>query len=179
MPRFVALLRGVNVGKGHRVPMAGLKQLLETWGCTDVKTLLNSGNAIFTSSNRSVHTHAQKIAHELQATFGVTTPVIVKSAAEFSAIVGQCPIVPPEPDHPRFLVAFARSDAALHTLEPLAQLVQAPEQFVITGRAAYLHCPNGLLNSKLGEALLGKAGRAVTTRNWSTTLKLRALLDAV
>jgi uncharacterized protein (DUF1697 family) len=126
-----------------------------------------------------VHKHARDIAQGVQTTFGVTTPVVVKSVTEFSAIVGHCPIVPPESDHPRFLVAFAMSEAALDTLEPLALLVQAPEQLVITRHAAYLHCPNGLLDSNLGEAVLGKAGRSVTTRNWSTVLKLGAQLSAV
>ena len=49
MPQFVALLRGVNVGKGNRLPMVELKALLQRLDYTDVSTLLNSGNAVFTS----------------------------------------------------------------------------------------------------------------------------------
>jgi uncharacterized protein (DUF1697 family) len=50
MPRFVVLLRGVNVGKGNRVAMVEFKESLEGLGYTDVKTLLNSGNAVFASA---------------------------------------------------------------------------------------------------------------------------------
>jgi uncharacterized protein (DUF1697 family) len=49
---------------------------------------------------------------------------------------------------------------------------------MVTDEAAYLSCPAGLLESKVGAAILGKAGRAVTTRNWATVLKLEALLEA-
>ena len=78
MPRFVVLLRGVNVGKGNRVPMAEFKAMLEGLGYTSVSTVLNSGNAVFTSTGRSSSKHAASIAATLQQTMGVTTPVIVK-----------------------------------------------------------------------------------------------------
>ncbi|MEX8500212.1 MAG: hypothetical protein AB3X40_07370, partial [Leptothrix ochracea] len=52
-----------------------------------------------------------------------------------------------------------------------------PEQFLIGKNAAYLHCATGILESKAGEALLGKAGKSVTTRNWATVLKLQALIS--
>lgn len=177
MPRFVVLLRGVNVGKGNRVPMAEFKRLLETLGYTDVKTLLNSGNAVFASSTRSGVQHAKAIAAAVQATFGVPAPVIVKSAAELAAIISGNPIVPPASEHSRFLVAFGQQEAALHALRALQPLAQPPERLVITGEAAYLHCPAGLLESKAGKALLGRAGKGVTTRNWATVLKLGALMD--
>jgi uncharacterized protein (DUF1697 family) len=176
MARFVVLLRGINVGKGNRVPMAEFKRLLEKLGYTEVRTLLNSGNAVFASSARSGSKHARAIAAAVQAAFGVSTPVIVKSAAELAAIIRGNPIVPPESEHSRFLVAFGQEEAALHALRTLPLLAQPPERFVITGEAAYLHCPAGLLKSKVGKALLGTVGKTVTTRNWATVLKLGALL---
>ena len=54
-------------------------------------------------------------------------------------------------------------------------LVEPPEEFAIGRHAAYLYCARGILESKAGEAMLGKPGRAATTRNWATTLKLQAL----
>ncbi len=178
MAQFVVLLRGVNVGKGNRLPMADFKALLEGLGFSNVKTLLNSGNAVFSSSARSSAKLAASIAVEVQSKFGISTPVVVKSAAEFSTIVRGNPMVPPEADYSRFLVAFAADAAALESLKPLAALAQEPERLLVTHCAAYLHCPGGLLESKVGEAMLGKPGRAVTTRNWATVLKLSALLGA-
>ncbi|MGB5102789.1 MAG: DUF1697 domain-containing protein [Steroidobacteraceae bacterium] len=138
MPTFVALLRGVNVGKARRVPMANLRSLLGAMGHTGVATLRNSGNAVFHASRRAPARHAT--------------------------------------DHSRLLVAFTQDARALQGLAGIGSLVTPPEQFVVGRNAAYLHCPQGILGSKAGEALLGKAGKAATTRNWATTLKLGALV---
>lgn len=176
MSGFVVLLRGVNVGKANRVPMAGFKTLLEALGHTDVTTLLNSGNAVFSSSSRSPAKLAAEIAAALQERFGVTTPVIVKSASEFRTIVDGNPIAPPEAEHSRFLVVFAMDPGRLAELDALQPLLHPGERLAVTAHAAYLHCAGGLLESKAGEALLGKARQGITTRNWGTTLKLCAVL---
>lgn len=176
MSRFVVLLRGVNVGKGKRVPMAAFRQLLERLGYSDVRSLLNSGNAVFTSTGRSGTKHAAAIAGGIEAAFGFTTPVIVKTAAEVEAIIRGSPIVPGEAEHSRLLVAFGPTEAALQALLPLVPMARAPERLVVTSRAAYLYCPGGILQSMVGEAMLGKAGRGVTTRNWATLLKIQAAL---
>lgn len=176
MSRFIVLLRGVNVGKAHRVPMADFRAMLEALGHSDVKTLLNSGNAVFTSTRRSADKLADEIGAGLTERFGVTTPVVVKSAAELRAIVDGNPIVPPEADHARFLVVFSMEPGRLKALKDLQPLLHPGERLNITAHAAYLHCANGLLDSRAGEALLGKAGKAVTTRNWGTVIKLAALV---
>jgi uncharacterized protein (DUF1697 family) len=174
MPRFVVLLRGVNVGKGSRVPMAELRELLQSLSYTEVATILNSGNAVFTSPGRSSARHAAAIACALKQKLGIVTPVIVKSAAELSAIVAASPFALSETEHVRCLVAFAAEELALAELAPLQALVQALERFVISKAAAYLYCPAGILQSKIAATLLGKAGQRVTTRNWATVLKLVA-----
>ncbi len=175
MPRFVVLLRGVNVGKGNRVPMAAFKALLQGLGYTEVETLLNSGNAVFTSPGRSVSKHAAGIAGELARSLGVACSTIVKSGTELEAIVAANPLPVPPSDHSRFLVAFAQDARTLQPLEALAPLAQPPERFAVGTQAAYLHCAGGILESRLGAAMLGKVGRSVTTRNWATVLKLAAL----
>lgn len=178
MPRYAALLRGVNVGKGNRVPMAELRALLEALGCTHVRTLLNSGNAVFASPGRSAPALAARIRAALAEQVGVDVPVMVKSADDVAAIVDGNTLASVATDPARLLVAFGADAAALAGLEAIRPLVRAPERFVIGPHAAYLWCANGILESKAGEALLGKLGRAVTTRNWATVGKLRALLDS-
>jgi len=177
MSRFVVLLRGVNVGKANRVPMERFRRLLEGLGYTDVRTLLNSGNAVFTAPGRAASVHARAIAESLQASLGVAVPVIVKTYGDFNTIVAQCPVAPPDEHHSRFLIAFPQSPAVLQALISIEPLVQAPERFVVGKRAAYLYCVQGILESRAATALLGKAGRALTTRNWATVLKLKELLD--
>ena len=155
MSRFVVLLRGVNVGKGNRVPMAEFRAALEELGHESVRTLLNSGNAVFSSASRSSSKVADGIAKVVEEQFEVVTPVIVKSAAELKAIVKNNPFPPSEAEHSRFLVAFAMDVAKLHELISLSSLVQPGERFSVTEHAAYLHCAGGLLESKVGE--IGRA----------------------
>ena len=179
MATYVALLRGVNVGKAKRVPMADLRDVLAGLGCTDVVTLLNSGNAVFRSKARSTSGCAAAIARALAARFGFDVPVVVKSTPELSAIVAGNPLRFTEADHSRLLVAFVQEAAQLASLRGLDSLVVPPEQFTVGRHGAYLLCASGLLESKAGAALLGKAGQAATTRNWATVLKLHTLALSV
>ena len=173
MSRVVVLLRGVNVGKAKRVPMAEFRALLDELGFSDARTLLNSGNAVCEAPAGATSTQARRIHDALVARLAVDVAVIVKSAAEVAAIVRVNPFATQVTDPSRLLVAFAPDAEALASLAPVA----APDAFVVGTHAAYLWCPDGILSSKAGEALLGKAGRQVTTRNWATVLKLVALLD--
>jgi len=167
--------------------MVEFKRVLEGLGFTEVRTLLNSGNAVFAAAGRpgvsrtgkkqAGTKHAAAIASALRASCDLDVPVIVKSAAELKEVVADCPMAPPEAEHSRFLVALAQTAEALRALEPLRELATGQDHLTITDAAAYLHCPAGVLESKIGAALLGKAGRQVTTRNWGTILKLAALVD--
>jgi uncharacterized protein (DUF1697 family) len=175
--RFAALLRGVNVGKGKRVPMAALRALLVNMGYTDVTTLLNSGNAVFCAAKGASALHAAAIAAALSRELNVDVPVVVKSASQLAGIVAGNPLAAGAFDPSRLLVAYVQDEKSLSSLAAVARLIVPPERFVIGKNAAYLHCPNGILGSKAGEVLLGKAGTIATTRNWSTTLKLNALAN--
>lgn len=175
MPTFIALLRGVNVGRGRRIPMADLRKLLVGLGYTDVATVLNSGNAVFRASGGAANTHAASIAASIANRLRIDVPVIVKSASELAAIVAENPIAAAPSEHARVLVAMTQQPKTLSGLSVIETLVAPPERFVISKHAAYFFAANGILKSKAGEALLGKVGRDATTRNLATTLKLRAL----
>jgi uncharacterized protein (DUF1697 family) len=177
MATFVALLRGVNVGKAKRVPMAELRTLLSGLGYTGVATLLNSGNAVFRASGGTPAKHSAAIAAAISIQLRVEVPVVVKSAKELGSIVSGNPIRAGTEEHSRVLVAFVQEARTLSSLAAISRLVVPPEQFSIGKHAAYLFCPRGILQSKAWEALLGRAGRAATTRNLATVLKLQALVN--
>ena len=119
--------------------------------------------------------HAANIAAAISRELKVDVPVIVKSARELAAIVSENTLARGAFDPARLLVAFVQDGKALLSLRAIGDLTRPPDRFAVGGHAAYLMCTTGLLESKAGKALLGKAGRAATTRNWSTTLKLHAL----
>jgi uncharacterized protein (DUF1697 family) len=172
MTAYAALLRGVNIGNAKRVPMAELQALLGGLGYDRVSTLLNSGNAVFHAAKGPPATHAAQIARALSAKFGFDVPVVVKSLRDLQAIVHENSLAGSAPDHSRLFTVFAQEGKALEGLASLAGLLGPSERFLIGKHAAYLHCPDGLLASRAGEALMGRAGNAVTTRNWATVLKL-------
>lgn len=157
--------------------MAGLRALLAALGYRDVHTLLNSGNAIFESTTRSTPAHAHRIEAALAESFGIETHVIVKSAADLAAICAENELAAVVTDPSRLLVAFTASAGDLRSLATLEPLTRPPEKFLLGQHAAYLWCPNGILESRAAEALLGKAGRVATSRNWATVGRIAALME--
>lgn len=176
MHSHVVLLRGVNVGGAKRVPMADLAALLRKLGCSEVATILNSGNAVVTMPSTPAEKLAQLTAAALRSAFGFDVPVVVKSVRTFRTIVSGNSLASGAINPSRLLVAFAPTSQALKALEPISRIVRAPERFLLGASAAYLHCPEGILESKAAETLLGAARAGITTRNWATVLKLNELL---
>ena len=170
--RYVALWRGINVGKAKRLAMADLKVLLAELGATNVATLLNSGNAVFDAKKKLT---AASIRAAVAEKLGVDAAVILKTAAEWATIAADHSI--PEADDPsRLLVAIPADAAALQATTGI--VADSGERFVVTPHAAYLWCGNGILESKAAVLLLKKLGEAGTTRNWATVGKLNALAKA-
>ena len=176
---YVALLRGVNVGTAKRVPMAAFRGLLGDLGYSEVATLLNSGNAVFRAIGDGEADHERRIAAALEADVGVRVAVIVKTARVLAAIVDENPLRFDAAEASGCLVAFARDQRALAALADAERLVVPPERFAIGANAAYVACPGGVRGCDAAKALLGPAGSDVTTRNWTTTCKLRVLADRV
>jgi len=88
--KYVALLRGINVGKGARVPMKTLKALLEGLGLSNVVSYLNSGNVVF-ESGLSATELTRLIEEELERVFGEKIPTLVKTSKEIIEIAESIP----------------------------------------------------------------------------------------
>jgi uncharacterized protein (DUF1697 family) len=175
---LVALLRGINVGRAKRVVMADLRALLETLGFADVRTLLNSGNVVFTAHGTTPDDAATRIADALPARTGVSARVTVLTAEELAIAVRDNPLLRVARDPSRLLVAVLASPADRHVLYPLAGQDWTPDALALGERVAYLWCPDGALASPLAQTLARSLGDAVTTRNWGTMTKLLALVES-
>lgn len=172
--RQVALIRGINVGRAKRVAMADLRALVEGLGYGGVRTLLNSGNVVFTAGTAPAKS-AARIEAALAGEVGVTARVIVLTAAELEVAIAENPLLDAAGDPSRLLVAFLASGADRPRLETLAREDWAPETLALGTRAAYLWCPRGIAESRLFEAVGRALGGAVTTRNWATVTRLHTL----
>ena len=175
--RYVALLRGINVGRAKRVAMADLRALVEDLGYADVRTLLNSGNVVFTAPGASAGGAGGRIEAALAEQVGVSARVTVLAAAELAAAVAGNPLREAASDPSRLLVAFLANPVDRALLAPLVRQRWEPEAMAQGERVAYLWCPDGVLASRVAEAVGRALGDAVTTRNWTTVLKLLALTE--
>lgn len=171
-PRYVGLLRAINVGGNNKVPMAELRTVLASLGYVDVSTFIQSGNAIFTSDG-SAETERIRIEAAIAKRFGFEVTVMLRHACELRQIVQANPFssIDLKKLHVRFMVE-----------EPVAALVEkldgaafAPEQFKVSGREVYLHLPDGMARTKLPAYLDRHLKIPATIRSWSTVTRLLEL----
>lgn len=178
MNRFIALLRGINVGGHNRIPMAELRTLCGELGWQDVATYIQSGNIVF-ASNRKTSTLEDDLQTAILKRFGYDVHALVRSRDEWAGHVSANPFTQASETEPN-LVMLGLSKASLpgQVAESLRERAAAGERVIQSNGALWLHFPNGSGRSKLSPALLDRlAGSPVTTRNWRTVGKLAEMLD--
>lgn len=176
--RYVALLRGINVGGNKKVPMAVLKKSLEKLGCNSVTTLLASGNVVFDAADTDKKVLIAKLEEHLEKTFGFTIPVILRTFDELVKLKKSDPFkgikVTPET---RLYVTFL-GEARKSTLKiPYKDPV---ENYRILSVVDGDVCSVLVLDPKMKtvdamKILEKEFGKNITTRNWNTVEKILAL----
>jgi uncharacterized protein (DUF1697 family) len=176
---YVALLRGINVGGHHKVPMAELRQLFAGLGFDDVATYIQSGNVVFSSGARDVAEMTADIERELVKIFGFAAPVVLRSARQLEGVASANPFVGGGIDVAALSVGFlgATPDAVRVSAllaDPLADPATAGgDEFVLSEQEVYLHHPNGYGRSKLTNSYFDRRlGTMMTVRNWRTVMTL-------
>ncbi len=175
--RRVALLRGINVGKAKRIAMADLRELFAELGYLDVRTLLNSGNVVFTVAKKRAGDESARIEKAIADQLGVETKVTVLTGKEVAEAVRKNPLNDVADNPSRLLIMALRDSKTGAKIKPLLKQSWAPEALEVGKRFAYLWCPNGILDSRLGPAVNRLAGNAGTSRNLKTMEKLLALVE--
>lgn len=176
MPRYVALLRSVNLGGHGRLAMNDLRASMAALGYTDIVTYIQSGNVLFDARSKDELTVASAIEERLAQDFGDAPAVILRTVPEMLRVGRSSPYAKKGADPARHHVTFLaeRPDQKL-----VASLVLPPsgrDELVVDGREVYVHTPDGYSNSKLtGTLLERRLGVLSTTRNWNTVTKLGAL----
>ena len=174
MPRYAAMLRGINLGSHKRISMADLRRLFEDLGAKDVKTYVVSGNVVFDSPPGSRPEVARKIRDRIQADLGHDVAIVLRTAAEMAEVAATRPFGSDDDAHLYVTFLEEKPDAA--RVKGLDAAAFAPDEFEIRGTEAYLHFPGGYGRSKLSnEWFERKLGVAATTRNWRTVTALAEL----
>ncbi len=169
MTRYIALLRGINVGGHNKVPMAALRDTCESIGCTDVATYIQSGNVVLTSpldAGKLRATLESAIAEQI----GVSPVVVIRTDKQLAGVVAGNPFPEANPDH--LHVAFLGETPDPRQVAALADLNYPPEEVAVLGDNAYFHLPNGLGRAKIPELFGRRVKTPATVRNWRTVNKL-------
>lgn len=172
---YVAFLRGINVGRAKRIAMADLRVLLEGLGYTKVRSVLNSGNVVFHADGISAAEAAGAIEEVLVLKLGVAAKTIVLERDELAAIVEANPLLDVAMDHSRLIVFLLADPTQRDKLAALHDRDWGCEHLALGQRAAYVWCPEGMLDSAAATALGKQLGDGTTSRNWNTLMKLHAM----
>jgi uncharacterized protein (DUF1697 family) len=170
MPRYVALLRAVNVGGRNKLPMAELRTVVETLGHTEVVTYIQSGNVVFTAARSTTPAAVEKAIAER---FGLPIDVILRTSRQMRAIVDANPF--PEADPSKVHVGFLAKKPASAVIKGLDLKPFLPDEVRFEACEMYLHLPNGMGRTKLAPYLDRKLKVPWTARSWSSVLKLLEL----
>jgi len=173
----VALLRGINIGSRQRVSMPDLRALMEELGHTDVETLVQSGNVVFTSRAKPA-TLEKQLEEAIEEKLGVDPKVVVRTRDELAAAIDASPFeVPDDPKNLHVTFLSAKPDAA--AVKKLDEAELGPDEVVFKDREIYILYVNGMGRSELAKQLgRAKLGVAATDRNWNTVTKLLEMCDA-
>ncbi len=175
MKTYVSLLRGINVGGRHSLPMKELRAVLEHLGCRDVTTYIQSGNAVFRSEEDDAARLARAIAGGIHARRGFEPRVAVLELADLERALTHNPFPDAEKDVRGLHVAFLASAPEHPDLSALEGLRSEGERFSLRGAVFYLHAPAGIGRSKLAASAEKLLGVPMTDRNWRTVCRLREL----
>lgn len=175
MPRFVALLRGINVGGNTMLKMSDLKACLERAGLENVVTYINSGNVGFDAVGDE-SSHVATIENTIEADFDKQIPVMVRAQSEIARIMAANPYAGQFESHKEMHVLFLKEEMPQDKFDQLVAASTPPERFALIGRELYCHLPLGVADSILGKSFIEKKLKvSVTGRNWRTVEKLTAL----
>ena len=169
----IALLRGINVG-GHRsVGMTDLRDFLAELGLEDARSLLQSGNLVFTSKVRTGAELERFLESEAHDRLSLEVDFIVRTPDEWKSIIRQNPFrKEAERDPGHLVVMFLKSAPEVDDMVALQAEIRGPEVVRAKGKQAYIYYPNGQGRSKLTHSILEKRLGRGTGRNWNTVLKL-------
>jgi uncharacterized protein (DUF1697 family) len=176
--RLVALLRGINVGGNKPIDMARLRRMVSDLGYTDVRTYLQSGNAVFTTPAGPARPSeaAAVIETAVAGEFGVECRVIVRSARQLAAVMAADPLLDFLGNPSRHFVAFLDRPPQPEGVKRLTGEDYGEDELRIVDGHVYLWCPKGISSSRFARLNFDRIlGAAVTMRNWNTVTKLAEL----
>jgi uncharacterized protein (DUF1697 family) len=177
MDTYIALFRGINVGGNNPLPMLELVTLLEEFGLSNVKTYIQSGNAVFQSKQVNSEELSQKISAAIEKRRGFVAQVLILDVNEFRTAIASNPFPEAEAEPNTLHCFFLSSLPEQPNLKALETVKKDSEQFRLLDKIFYLYAPEGIGRSKLAMKVEKTLGVAVTARNWRTVSKIMEMVE--
>jgi uncharacterized protein (DUF1697 family) len=175
MKTYIALFRGINVGGKNVLPMRELVALLENIGSQNVKTYIQSGNAVFQNKEENTSLLSNKISTEIKKCHGFEPRVLLLEPEEIARVIESNPFPEAESEPKTLHVFFPGSAPKNPDLNALESIKSDRERFALKDGVFYLHAPDGIGRSKLAANAERLLGVAMTGRNWRTVCKVMAM----
>jgi uncharacterized protein (DUF1697 family) len=178
MNRYVALLRGINVGGNNLIKMTALKACFEKQGLTDVSTYIQSGNVVFTADAGGADALVARIEGALGAAFDYEANVVLRTRKQMQDIVSRAPKgFGTQPDRYRYDVIFLRPPlTAAAAIKSVPTAPGVDEAHAGTGVLYFSRLIAEASRSRLSKIVSSPIYRSITIRNWNTTTKLLQLM---
>lgn len=175
--RYVALLRGINVGGKHSVPMRQLAEMFSGAGATEVRTFIQSGNVVFAATPTIAKTIPGTINEAIRKKLGHEVPVVMRSAEKFREALARNPFAKRK-DFANFShLLFCADKLSMANVKKLDAARSPGDEFACSEQEIYLWAPNGVGQTKLTNAYFDRVLETVCTqRNWRTAMKLSEML---
>ena len=176
--RYVALLRGINVGGKNIIPMTGLKACFEELGLADVSTYIASGNVLFHAAG-SASTLTGRIERALATSFRYQASIVLRTAAQMRTVVTRAPQgFGADPARYRYDVAFLKEPlTARVAIKQVPQREGVDQAYAGRGVVYFSRLVKRVTQSKLNRLTALPIYQQMTLRNWNTTTRLLDLLQ--
>jgi uncharacterized protein (DUF1697 family) len=180
MNKYVALLRGINVGGHNIIKMTDLKACFETLGLQDVSTYIQSGNVIFSSDELGIAKLTEQIESALSKTFNYKSRLVLRSKKQLKAIITKAPKgFGTKPDTYRYDVIFLKGPlTAAKAMKSVTMEEGVDKVYAGTGVLYFSRLISKASQSHIARLVTLPVSQNMTIRNWNTTTKLLALMEA-
>ena len=177
--RFVALMRGINVGGKNKLLMKDLVELFEEAGCREVRTYIQSGNVVFEGDSGLADRVRAEVPRAIADGFGYSVPVVLRTTQELRDAVARNPFVNEAADPKHLSVGFLAEEPSAEAVASLDPGRSTVDSFAVVGKEVFLHVPGGMARTKLTTDYFDRRlGTIMTARNWRTVNKLLEMVGA-
>jgi uncharacterized protein (DUF1697 family) len=171
--KYVAFLRGINVGGKNKIKMETLREICAALGFSNVKTYINSGNIIFETGETSDKSLAAKIETAIEKEFSLKIKTIVRTIDEIEEIVANNPFAGEFENDKDVHVFFLDEEMPTEKRELLLSNNNENERYAVHNREIFCHLRISVLDSLMGKDYIGKKLKvSATARNWRTVNKI-------